>query len=305
MSGSNFIPGTVPGINLPGSVVRWNGSDRPTQFISPTQLTASIAASDLVTAGTAQVSVFNPSPGGGTSNALTFTISPLVNPGGIVGGASFAAGAAVAPGSFISIFGSGLATAASSASSTPLPTTLLTTSVRINATQIPLYYVSPNQINAQVPFETLAGPATLSVTVNGVLSPAVFLPVASTAPGIFLYGTNRAVAVNPDGSINASNNPAKPGDVVVVYMTGQGAVSNPPPDGAPALGSPLSQTVATTTATIGGTNGEVIFSGLAPGFVGLLQVNIQIPNVAAGDQPLVVTIGGSASNSALITVASQ
>ena len=110
--------------------------------------------------------------------------------------------------------------------------------------------------------------------------------------------------MNPDGSINASDHPAKPGDVIVLYMTGQGAVSNPIPTGAPALGSPLSLTLATTTATIGGTNAEVLFSGLAPGFVGLLQVNIRIPNVAAGDQPLVVTIGGAASKSALITVAS-
>jgi len=85
-------------------------------------------------------------------------------------------------------------------------------------------------------------------------------------------------------------------------MTGQGAVSNPPPDGATALGSPVSQTAATTTATIGGTNAQVLFSGLTPSLVGVLQVNIQIPTVAAGDQPLVVTIGGVASNSALITV---
>ncbi len=143
------------------------------------------------------------------------------------------------------------------------------------------------------------------VTGNGVLSPAVFLPVAATAPGVFLYGANRAVAQNPDGSINASDHPAKPGDVIVLYMTGQGAVSNPIPTGAPALGSPFSEALATTTATIGGANAEVLFSGLAPGFVGLLQANIRIPNVAAGDQTLVVTIGGLASNSALIIVAPQ
>lgn len=84
-----------------------------------------------------------------------------------------------------------------------------------------------------------------------------------------------------------------------------GAVSNPIPSGAPALGSPLSLTLASTTATIGGANAEVLFSGLAPGFVGLLQVNIRIPNVAAGNQPLVVTIGRVASNSALINVGVQ
>jgi len=224
---------------------------------------------------------------------------------GVVNGASFAAGAPVAPGSIISIFGSNLATSTSFASSTPLPTELLTTSATINGVLIPLYYVSPTQINAQVPFETPPGTATLVVIADGVSSPAVTFPVTATAPGIFQDGVNRAVAQNPDGSINASNNPAKPGDVIVVYMTGQGGVSNQPPDGAPALGSPLPETLVTTTATIGGANAAAVFSGLTPGFVGLLQVNIQIPNVAAGDQPLVVTIGGAASNSALITVASQ
>ncbi len=229
---------------------------------------------------------------------------PAISPGGVVNAATFAAGAPVAPGSIISIFGSNFATAPAQATFTPLPPTLLNTSVTINAVSAPLYYVSPTQINAQVPFETLPGTATLAVTVNGALSPAVTFPVAATAPGIFLYGANRAVAQNLDGSINASDHPAKPGDVIVVYMTGQGAVSNPVPTGAPALGSPLSRALAATTATIGSASAEVFFSGLAPGFVGLLQVNIRVPNVAAGDQPLVVTIGAAASKSALITVAS-
>jgi uncharacterized protein (TIGR03437 family) len=230
---------------------------------------------------------------------------PQLPPAGVVNGASFAAGAPVAPGSIISIFGLNLATYIAVATSTPLPTTLLTTSATINGVSIPLYYVSPAQINAQVPFETPPGTATLAVSVAGASSSSVTFPVSATAPGLFQYGSNRAVAVNPDGSINASDHPAKPGDVIVVYMTGQGAVSNFISTGASALANPLSLTLATTTATVGGTNAEVLFSGLSPGFVGLLQANIRIPNVAAGDKPLVVTIGGTASNSALITVASQ
>ena len=98
----------------------------------------------------------------------------------------------------------------------------------------------------------------MAVIVDGVLSLAVTFSVAATAPGILLYGANRAVAQNPDGRINASDHPAKPGDVIVVYMTGQGEVSNPIPTGAPALASPLSETLATTTATIGGTNASML-----------------------------------------------
>ena len=230
--------------------------------------------------------------------------APSVTQGGVINAASFAKGA-VAPGSFISIFGSNLATGPVSASATPLFTTLLTTSATINGIPIALYYVSAGQVNAQVPFEVITGTASLVLTVNGVSSTAVTFPIAATAPGIFFYGTNRAVAVNPNGSVNASNAPAKPGDVVLVYMTGQGAVISQTFDGEAAGVNPLSKTVATTTATIGGTSAPVLFSGLAPGYVGLLQLNVQIPNVAPGDHPLVVTIGGVASNSTLITVASQ
>jgi uncharacterized protein (TIGR03437 family) len=287
-----------------------------TSGVTPSTVTVSVNTAGLAAgtyAGTITISA-----AGVASQIVSVTLVVVVPPAtaptvsGMVNGASFAAGAPVAPGSIISIFGSNLATSPAVASSTPLPTALLTTSVTINtisarpsAGAIPLYYVSPTQINAQVPFETPTGTATLAVTVNGVSTPAVTFPVAATAPGIFLYGANRAVAVNPDGSINASDHPAKPGDVIVVYMTGQGAVNNPIPTGATALGSPLSATLATTTATIGGTNAEVLFSGLAPGFVGLLQANIFVPSVAAGNQPLVVTIGGAASQSALITVGAQ
>ena len=258
--------------------------------------------------GIAQLVVQTASGKDGINIMTAAPTPPVLTPTvcGVLNGASFTAGAPVAPGSIFSIFGSNLATSISTASSTPLPTMLLTTSVTINGVPIPLYYVSPAQINAQVPFEIPAGTAALAVLVNEIASPAITVSIDPTAPGIFLYGANRAVAVNPDGSINASNHPAKRGDVIVLYMTGQGAVSNSVTTGGSALGSPrLSEALATTTATIGSTNAEVQFSGLAPGFVGLLQVNILVPSVPAGDQPLVVTIGGKASNSALITVTSQ
>jgi adhesin/invasin len=87
-------------------------------------------------------------------------------------------------------------------------------------------------------------------------------------------------------------------------MTGQGAVSNPIPSGAQAPTIPLSGTLAPTTAVIGSANATVLGSVLCPGFVGLLQVNIVVPEIAAGDQTVVVAIGGSASNSAVISIAS-
>jgi len=231
---------------------------------------------------------------------------PQPKVGGVVNGASYVSGAAVAPGSIISIFGSNLGSGEASASTVPLFTTLLDTSVTINGVPVPLYYVGPGQINAQVPLEMFTpGTASVVVTVNGVSSSPFTFKVAAPAPGIFYYGTGRAVAINPDGSLNGPSAPAKPGDVLIVYLTGQGEVTNPVVDSAPGQASPLSQTVATTTVKIGGTNATVFYSGLAPDFVGLMQLNVQVPTVAAGDQPMVVTIGGAVSNSELITVASH
>jgi uncharacterized protein (TIGR03437 family) len=110
------------------------------------------------------------------------------------------------------------------------------------------------------------------------------------------------VVQNQDFTINTGANPARPGSVIIVYMTGQGAVDNPVATGAPASGNPLSQARLPVTAAIGGRTAEVLFAGLTPGFVGLLQVNLRVPLLSSGDYPVVVTIGGVASNSAVITV---
>ena len=114
VDGSNFVS---------NSVVRWSGRDQPTMLVSGTQLIAAIPAAVIATAGEAQVTVSNPAPGGGVSNALTFlTSNPTVNPGGTVNGASFDPGAAVAPGALISLFGASLASTTEVAQSIPLPT---------------------------------------------------------------------------------------------------------------------------------------------------------------------------------------
>ena len=118
-----------------------------------------------------------------------------------------------------------------------------------------------------------------------------------------MFGTNRALAQNQDYSLNEARNPARAGSMVIVYMTGQGEVTNPVATGVQAPQSPLSQARLPVTATVGGRSAEVLFAGLTPGYVGLLQVNLRVPELSSGDHPVVVTIGGVASNSALITVA--
>lgn len=186
----------------------------------------------------------------------------------------------------------------------PLSTTLVSTSVSVAGRAAPLYYVGPGQVNAQVPFETPSGTQQVYVTVNGIQSNVITMPVAVSAPGIFLYNGNYAVAQHGDYSVVDPGHPAKNGEVIVVYATGQGPVNQPVATGGAAPVLPTAQASNTTTAIVGGKNATVIYSGLVAGFVGLLQVNVQLPTgLAAGDYPLVLTIGGSASNSALVTFA--
>jgi uncharacterized protein (TIGR03437 family) len=240
----------------------------------------------------------------GTQNSLAvygLFGSPALSSGGIVNAASFQPGP-VAPGSFIALFGQSLAQTAATASTLPLPTTLAGSSLTINGIAAPLYYASPAQINAQVPFEVAAGPAGAVLTVGGVALPAATFTVQPIAPGLFTYGSNRALVRNQDGSVNAPDKPAAVGSTISAYGTGQGMLDNPVATGAAAPDSPLSKPRAAATATLGGQPADVSFAGLAPRLVGVFQANIQVPRLVPGDYALVVTIGSVASNSALVSI---
>jgi uncharacterized protein (TIGR03437 family) len=210
----------------------------------------------------------------------------------------------VAPGGLATIFGSGLANSTAPATDLPLPTTLAGAQVFVNSSPVPLVYASPTQINFQVPSGTPPGIATLFVTLGGGNSLPFGFIVSNAAPGIFQDSTNHAIAQNAGANytVNTTKNPAAVGSFVVVYLTGQGAVDNPVADGTATPGAPLASAKATPTATIGGVDATVQFLGLTPGFVGLAQANIQIPALASGNYPLVITAGAFRSASALISV---
>ncbi len=211
-------------------------------------------------------------------------------------------GPRVAPGSLATIFGSSLAGSQASAPSTPLPTSLGGTTVKIGGNAVPLVYVSPTQINFQVPRALAAGQQSLVVTSGGSSSSAFTFTVLSQAPAIFQYGTNHAVAQDASNAVNSDSAPAQSGSVITVYLTGQGSVNNPVGDGDATPSSPLATATATATATIGFQNAPVKFLGLTPGFVGLAQANIQVPTLPTGDYPLVLNVGGIVSASAVISV---
>ncbi len=221
------------------------------------------------------------------SSATLCSAQPVI---GAITNASDYSGA-IAPGSIATLFGTDFtAEAPVNATITPLPFFLDQVTVYVNSIQAPLFYVSADQINFQIPFETAVGSATVYVQ-SATGSTSAPITIAIAAPGIFQYGTNRAIAVDYPSPLNADSAPAAAGSVLVVYMTGIGSVGSAyPSDGYPAPEDTLYPSIYTATASIGGADAPVQFIGLAPGFVGLTQANIQVPSLPNGDYPLTITL---------------
>jgi adhesin/invasin len=239
--------------------------------------------------------------------ALAVSVSrPSVSEGGIVNGASFAgAPAPVAPGSIVSIFGVNLSSSTALAGALPLPTKLGGTTATVNGVALPLFYVSPNQVNAQLPFEVPPGAATAIVANESGVSRAVTFNVADAAVGIFTHpNSNRAAALNEDGAANGPDSPEARGEDIVVFLTGQGLVDNAVPTGQAAPLTPLSRATLPYAATVAGNAATVSFVGLTPGFAGLAQANINIPaGIEPGSQvPVSVSVNGVPGNTVFISV---
>jgi len=229
----------------------------------------------------------------------------------VVSGASFAAGP-LAPGEIFTIFGRNLGPEQSAFGflnpvSGRLAFETAEVSVTAGGAPAPLFFVSEGQINAQAPVEIVPGePVDVVVRYQRSESPPVQVPTARTAPGVFMLpGGAQAVALNEDSSVVQPGAPARRGRFLQIFGTGQGEVDPPLAAGDLAGGAGrLSRTVLPVRVEIGGRNAPVSFSGMAPGFAGLWQVNARIPEDApAGDSvPLRVIIGGAASPTTFIPV---
>jgi uncharacterized protein (TIGR03437 family) len=230
---------------------------------------------------------------------------------------------AVAPGQLVAAFGSGSTpdtNLTAAAASLPLPTELSGFAVRVNGVAAPLFFVSAVnqtfQINYQLPFETASGVAQVEVQQDGKLAATEYLVVSEAAPGIFTAnaaGTGQTLALNQDFVPNSSQQPAARGRYVIVYATGQGGLLLDAstrtlwrlPSGYPApLSGPLLVTPEMPEVTLGGVPAQVDFSGMAPGFVGLWQLNVLIPpNAPVGNAvPLTITSGTQASRTTTLAI---
>ena len=263
----------------------------------------------------------------GISYALPFDgyarVPPAINAGGIVDAASFKL-TSVAPGSWISVFGTNMSDTTQGNSGVnvafdncslcnvvnqalPMGIDGASFSFDTSSQSLPgrMNYVSPTQLNLQVPWELTGASAAVKSIVNYTYGAEYALSLAQYSPGFFVIDpANDVSALDLSYNLVNSGNPVERGDYVQLLMNGLGPVSNQPGDGLAAPSGPLAQTMATPTIMIGGQPVTAVqFSGLAPGFVSLYQVNVQVPaGISAGAQPITCTIGGVTSTTAQLWV---
>jgi len=279
-----------------------------TQGLTPNSLQVSVNTTGLAEAVYQGSIVLTPTEAGltGITIPVTLVIGPAIQTPiilAVTNAGSFHPSGA--PGALMTIFGRALSDAVYQPSTLPLPQTLGPTSVTVNGAPVPLYYVSPTQINFQMPSGQAVGTPTVVVTNAALKASSPGFPVILTAvdPGLFVTPDGRAAALNQDLSVHTAATPQPAGAIILVYLTGQGATTPPVPDGVPAPASPLSLVNGQVTAQIGGKPADVVFAGLAPGLVGGTQVNLRIPQgLAPGNQPVFITINGVPSNAGLISV---
>ncbi len=226
---------------------------------------------------------------------------------GVVNAASFMLPGLVAPGTMVSIFGSGLADAQMSVGSTPFPPTLQGAQFTLRGVPLSLFYVSDTQVNAVLPAGIAPNETDQILAVrDATQSTPVNLLVADTDPGLFSVNQQGngqgAILLNGSSQVAGTATPATAGDYLSIFVAGLGAVNNTPADGSPSTGN--STTLIQPVVTIGGIQAVVAYSGLAPGEVGLYQVNVQIPaGVPTGNAvPVIITAGNAMSNTVTVAI---
>ena len=234
--------------------------------------------------------------------------APVISTAAFTNAASFSSGGS--PGAIATLFAGNVTrnlTGVIYSPSVPLSTSLAGTSLTIDGKAAPIFNIvdvsGQEQISVQVPVDATVGTPVPLVFNNGFASATVQVTLTAVQPGIFTIDGTQAAATHLDFSLITASHPAAPGETIIVYATGLGAVDPVVATGAAASGTILSNTVTTYTATIAGQDAKVVFSGLGPNFVALGQVDLTVPiGAPSGLQELVLTGGGASSNVAKIQV---
>ncbi|HTC89346.1 MAG TPA: putative Ig domain-containing protein [Bryobacteraceae bacterium] len=243
------------------------------------------------------------------------TPPPTLAPGGTLNNLNPVVGAPLAPGTIAQVYGSGLAPSAVSTAVLPLPTTFNNTFALVGSLQAPLYSLSSGQIDIQIPSE-LSAPEQVPVvlSVNNALTLPVMLDLVPAAPGVLSAndgptppsvqnGAHLLAQHSADFSLVSSSNPAKPGEYLVMYLVGMGATDPSVASGLQTPSSPLASVTNEPTVTVGSQPATVAFAGLTPGFVGLYQINFQVPaSASSGEIEVDVSQNGVSANPTLLPV---
>lgn len=216
----------------------------------------------------------------------------------------------IAPGQIISIFGVEIGPAEAALAGLGADGLLLTTvggvQVLFNGTPGPIFFAGQGQLNVQVPYEIVgAAKVTVEIIVSGMKRNSVEVAVASSAPGIYALagGTGQIVAFNQDGTLNGPAIPARPGEVIVFFASGHGQTDPPGRTGMLAQ-DPFPAPVLETVVEMGGQPGQILFAAGAPGFAGLMQVNVVVPpNAPTGAAVSILLRVGSNQSAVGTTIA--
>ena len=261
--------------------------------IVPFNITVTLAAGSTV--------IFSAGPGGGTQNTGLSTIvtgplgtTPAVT--SVVSDASFIMGGPISSGSWVAVFGTGLAPAGDSRTwnttevvNGKFPTSLDGTSATVNGKPAAVEFISPSQVNIQPPDDTAVGPVQVVVTTATGASAAFTVNYETFAPGLFPAAAPYIAAQHADNSYVSVVSPAAPGEVIILWGTGFGPANPAVPAGQVFVGAnPLAYPV---TVTIGGQPALVDFAGVVG--AGLVQINVQVPfNLNNGDAEVIASVGG-------------
>jgi uncharacterized protein (TIGR03437 family) len=232
----------------------------------------------------------------------TVSTAPFYSTASIVNAASQLVGT-LAPNTIATIYGTNLswtthAVTVGDLNGGTLPTSLEGVTVYVNGLLSNLFFVSPGQINFLIPWEITASTGVVEIARQGVAGPAAVIPLAIAAPAFFEWSGNFAVAQHADGSLISASAPALPGEIVVLYAAGLGRTSPDVPAGAVVE-------VATSILYLSQLqillNGEpcpassIYYAGLAPGYAGLYQINLLLPDVLPPDPVIQMVLGAQSS----------
>jgi uncharacterized protein (TIGR03437 family) len=264
----------------------------PGKISTPMTVTARAAAPNLASA------VRN------MTGSVTQNKAPILMTNGVLNGLNPVAGSPLAPGTMANVYGSSLAPAQADTGMIPLPTQFSGTRVLIGALEAPLYSVSDGQLTIQIPSELQSNTDySIIVGANGGYTLSDSLTLAPAQPGVASSSGRLTAQHALDFSPITTDSPAAKGEAIILTLVGMGATDPPVVSGAAAPSDPLANTVIQPTVTVGGQPADIVFAALMPGTVGLYQIELTVPaGLPSGDQPVAVTQGGVAANTALLAV---